>query len=90
MKKIIAVFCAVFSFATLAEESIYTLKNADFQQKFAERNNSEELVNMYHEFSFQNPNIDMPRLDECRDYTDMCSENHLKQHLSMFSHFKNQ
>lgn len=35
MKKIIAVFCAVFSFAALAEESIYTLKNADFQQKFA-------------------------------------------------------
>lgn len=34
MKKLITVFCAVFSMALLAEESIYTLKNADFQQKF--------------------------------------------------------
>ena len=60
----------------------------NFQQDYAEKNSSEELINMYSEFSFLNPS-DLPTLSECRDYRDMCLDNQVKQRVSLISHLKN-
>ena len=91
-----AKFCVSLEYYVLQIEKYWIKKEYEiltkfynFQQSFAEKNNSEELINMYHEFSFQNPNNGMPLLSECRDYTDMCSMSALTSRVSLFSHFKN-